>query len=93
MGNFTVQLVDTKYGRIVLDTVVSDNAADAATLALSAPPVSGDNSDTDDYTAGGTLDQAEVLATSGTLTDGSTPYVGATSLPVIPETLASPQRF
>lgn len=91
MGNYTVQLLDTKYGRVLLDNVVASSPSAAATAALAAPPVSGDNSDTDDYTAGGTVDQALILAVSGTLADGTTPYPSPTSLPVNPAPLASPE--
>lgn len=78
MGNYTVQLVDDFYGRIVLDQVAAPNAAAANALALAAPVVSGPNGDV--YSAGGTVDQETVIGVSGTDAAGDQVF-GPDSLP------------
>lgn len=87
--NYTVQLVDTTYGRIVLDQVSASSTSAAETLAAAAPPVSGDNSGAGDYTAGQVIDQAQVLSVSGTDTSGN-PIVGPSALPVVPGATVAP---
>lgn len=89
MGNYTVQLVDDTYGRIVLDNVAASSSSAAGTAAAAAPPVSGDNSGSGDYTVGQTISQAAILAVSGTDTSGD-PIVAPTQLPVVPSTVAVP---
>lgn len=89
-NNYTVQLVDNKYGRIVLDPVSASSASAAGTAAVAAPGVSGDNSGAGAYAAGQTVKQSVHLSVTGTLADGTTPFPGPTALPVIPEVTASP---
>lgn len=82
MGNFTVQLVDDLYGRIVLDQVSAPNAAGAHTLALAARVVSGDHGNV--YSAGGTIDQKVAISVTGTDAAGDQ-VVGPDSLPTVLE--------
>lgn len=88
MGNYTVQLLDATHGRIVLDQVSSDSAADAATAAVAAPPVSGAFA----ATAGNVVDQAAVLKVTGTTVDGFA-VPAATSLPVVPAADAPSKQY
>lgn len=88
-GNYTVQLVDLVTRRIVLDNVVSDSAADAATLAAAAPPVSGENSGAGIYTAEQVISQAQILTVTGTDASGD-PSVAATALPIVPDLTSQP---
>jgi hypothetical protein len=85
MGTYTIQLVDTHFGRIVLDPVYSDSIANAIDLAEDTPPVSGDNS-VGLYSGGGVVDQAQVLKLTGTDTNGDL-VVGETQLPTVLSTV------
>ena len=86
MGRYTVQLNDSFYGRVVLDTVNASSRSAAKTQARAAAVVSGDHSSGAQYTAGGVVDQSVVTLVSGTDPDGDL-VVGPTSLPVSNEIL------
>ena len=81
VSNYTVQLNDTLYGRVVLDEVAASSASAAATAAAAAPPVSGPNAS--GYTAGQVVDQKAVLVVTGTDAN-SNPVASPTSLPAVP---------
>lgn len=87
---FSVRLEDPVYGRVLLDEVVSDTAANAESAAQASPGVSGP---TGSFVAKQVVSQAEVLAVTGTDADGDPVYSDpnvALPAPVLPPAVPDP---